>query len=269
MPIRVVGVLLVLSLIWLMFEFRTVLSCILAVLDVGYWYTRTSTVYISVSGTVLIALSDIISAFALIATAVETHKLDTSTSHWLQWLWLIVLALATDFSLPLFMLKAVTRLEVSRNNSNWFPSVRRVGPTHKERNSQRLDSRTGWGVKAGYHVISAHLPDPSPGDHATNSVVHVYSLVFFPLQFTGWLSQLLLNQRSKTFAGSYKIAVALRCILMTLGLIVYSPTVVGRFDARPGFSAPQAVSMIAFAATAWQAVTFPKAMQKIEDEDSE
>ncbi|KAJ6611312.1 hypothetical protein B0H10DRAFT_371219 [Mycena sp. CBHHK59/15] len=261
-----------------MFEFRTVLSCILAVLDVGYWYTRTSTVYISVSGTVLIALSDIISAFALIATAVETHKLDTSTSHWLQWLWLIVLALATDFSLPLFMLKAVTRLEVSRNNSNWFPSVRRVGPTHKERNSQRLDSCTGWGVKAGvcisliaiyyffspneYHVISAHLPDPSTGDHATSSVVHVYGLVFFPLQFTGWLSQLLLDQRSKTFSGSYKIAVALRCILMTPGLIVYSPTVVGRFDARPGFSAPQAVSMIVFAATAWQAVTFPKAMQK-------
>ncbi|KAJ6491584.1 hypothetical protein DFH09DRAFT_1377219 [Mycena vulgaris] len=262
-----------------------VVSFVLAVLEIGYWYTRTSTAFISVSGTVLIALSGIISAVAHIANTAETEELNISTSQFLQWLWLITLTLATKFSLPFFMLKAVTRLEVSRNHSNWFPSVRMLGPSHKERNSQRLDSRTGWSVEAGvcisliviyylfspdeYHVISAHLPHPSPDDHHSNIVARLYGLVFVPLQFTGRLSQLLLNQRSKMFAGSYKIAVVLRCVLMALALIVYSPSVVGRFDARPGFSAPQVVTMISLAAIVWQAVTLPKVVQKTEDEDSE
>ncbi|KAJ7471940.1 hypothetical protein FB451DRAFT_1251471 [Mycena latifolia] len=263
----------------------SIVSFVLAVLDIGYWYTRTSTAFISVSGTVLIALGGILSAFAHIANAAEDEKLDMSSSHFLRWFWLIVLTLVTELSLPFFMLKAVTRLEVNRNASSWLPSVRLVGPTHKERNSQRLDSRTGWAAKAGvcmsmiavyylfspdeYHVISAHLPNPTPDDHPANSVARIYALVFFPLQFTGTLSQLLLNQRSKTFAGCYKMAVVLRCILMMLALIVYSPSVVGRFDARPGFSAPQAVTMITLAATVWQAATLPKAIQQMEDEDNE
>ncbi|KAJ7119609.1 hypothetical protein C8R44DRAFT_788507 [Mycena epipterygia] len=263
----------------------SIVSFVLAVLEIGYWYTRTSTVSISVSGTVLVALSGIIAAFAHVANTAETDKLNTLTSHWIQWLWLIVLTLATKLSLPWFMLKAVTRFEFSRNNSNWYPSVRRVGATHKERNSQRLDSRTTWGVKAGvcisliaiyylfspdeYHVISTNLPDPSPGDHPINIIARVYGLLFFPLKFTGQLSQLLLNQRTKTFAGSYKMAIVLRSILLALDLIVYSPSVVGRFDARPGFSAPQVVDMLALAALIWQAATLPKVMQEKEDEDSE
>ncbi|KAJ6558139.1 hypothetical protein B0H19DRAFT_1150066 [Mycena capillaripes] len=260
-------------------------SFVLAVLDLGYWYTRTSTVSISVSGTVLIALSAIIAAFTHIANTAETDKMAISFSQWLPWVWLILMTLVTRFSLPLLMLKTVTRLEFSQKDSSWVPSVRLVGPSHKERNSQRLDSRTSWGLQAGvcfslaviyylfspddYHVLSANLPQASPDDHPTNSVARFHALIFFPLQFTGRLSQLLLNHRSKIFAGSYKAAVVLRSILLMLALVVYAPSVVGRFDARPGLSAPQVVDVIALGVTIWQAVTFPKAIQKMEDEDNE
>lgn len=120
-----------------------------------------------------------------------------------------------------------------------------------------------------YHVLSARLPKPNPGDLPTNIVARLYGLVFFPLSFTGRVSQLLLNQRSRTFAGGYKIAVALRFISLMLSLVLRSPSVVGRFDARPGFSAAQVVDMIVVAVMIYQAVKFPKAIQKVEDEDSE
>ncbi|KAJ7485154.1 hypothetical protein B0H11DRAFT_2018308 [Mycena galericulata] len=251
----------------------------------AYWYTRTSTVSISVSGTAFIALSGFISAWAHIANTVETDKLNPSTSQWAQWLWLIVWTLATKFYLPLLMLKTITPIELIQISDNWYPTVRRVSPTHKERASRRLDSRTGWTLQAGtcisliiiyyllspdeYHVLSAHLPKPSSADYPTNIVSRLYGLVFFPLKFTGVVSQLLLNHRSKTFAGGYKIAVAVRFILLVLALIVYSPSIVGRFDARPGFSAPQVVDMISLTAMIYQASRFPKTTQKLEDEDSE
>ncbi|KAF8147742.1 hypothetical protein K438DRAFT_1867249 [Mycena galopus ATCC 62051] len=259
-------------------------SFTVAVLDLGYWYTRTSTAFISVSGTILMATSGLIAAFAHIANTAETDKLTLSASQWWPWLWLIVLTLTTKFSLPLLMLKTVTRVEFSQNNSI-IPSVRLVGPTHKERNSQRLDLRTSWGLKAGvcislvaiyyilspedYHVLSAHLPSPSSEDLPANSVARLYALTFFPFQFTGQASQLLLNHRFKIFAGSYKAAVALRCVSLFLSLTVYWPAIVGRYDARPGLSVPQVVDMLVLGVTIWQAFTLPKAIQKVEDEDSE
>ncbi|KAJ7675486.1 hypothetical protein B0H17DRAFT_131506 [Mycena rosella] len=159
--------------------FISVISVVLFFLNLGYWYTRTSTASISVSGTFLIALSGIASIFAHIANTAATDELEIKTSHFLQWLWLILVTLLTECPLPFFMLKTVARLEVGRTSSNWFPSFRLVGPTHKERNSQRLDWRTSLGVKATvcisltaicyffppheYHLVSASMPDPSPG----------------------------------------------------------------------------------------------------------
>ncbi|KAJ7207989.1 hypothetical protein GGX14DRAFT_634694 [Mycena pura] len=262
-----------------------VLNFLQGVLDLGYWYTRTSTASISVSGAVLQAFSMVLSASAYIANKAEEDNLHVSLSQWAQWLWLIVMTLATSFSLPLFMLKTVTRLEVSQNNSSWFPTVRQVGPTHKERQSRRLDSRTSWLLKAAvcfslvaiyylfspdeYHVLPPLIPPRSPEDHPTNSVARISALLSFPLAFTGNLSQLLLNHRARTFAGSYKLAVSLRFVSAMLALVLYSPALVGRFDARPGFSVPGAVDLFVLAATMWQAAIFPKVVQNAEDEDTE
>ncbi|KAJ7021462.1 hypothetical protein C8F04DRAFT_1140897 [Mycena alexandri] len=259
-----------------------VLFFVQSVLELGYWYTRTSTAFISVPGTIMIAASGIIAALAHVASSAETQKLNLSASQWFPWLWLILLTLVTRFSLPLLMLKTATRLEFAGSNGRTFHLV---PPTHKERNSQRLDSRTSWAVKTGvcvfllviyyfsspdeYHVLAGQLPPPGPDDHPTNIVNRFSALLISPLLFTGRLSQFLLNHRAKTFAGSYKIAVVLRVTITVLWLMRYSPALVGRFDALPGLSAPQAVDTIVLAGIAWQALVFPKAVQRLEDEDSE
>lgn len=125
---------------------RGVLFFVQSVLELGYWYTRTSTAFISVPGTIMIAASGIIAALAHVASSAETQKLNLSASQWFPWLWLILLTLVTRFSLPLLMLKTATRLEFAGSNGRTFHLV---PPTHKERNSQRLDSRTSWAVKTG------------------------------------------------------------------------------------------------------------------------
>ncbi|KAJ6491578.1 hypothetical protein DFH09DRAFT_1453217 [Mycena vulgaris] len=231
----------------------SVLSWTLPLLELGYWYTRTSTVSISVSGTLLSVFNGILGGIAVLTTSAKALKLNTPTLRWSQWLGMIVTTLEMHWALPLFMLKAITRLEISPNNTRWFPSARLLGPTHKERNSHRLDSRTGWGVKAGvcisliaihyllsphkHLVISGRLPHPSPGDLypgddlPSNAIIRVFRLVSFPLELASWLSQFLLNQRSKTFAGSYKITIFLRCIGAVLTLIMFLPSIVGWFEA--------------------------------------
>ncbi|KAJ7186864.1 hypothetical protein C8R46DRAFT_1058256 [Mycena filopes] len=253
-----------------------VLSFVQSILDLGYWYTRTSTAFLTVPGTIMLASSEIIAAFAHIADRAETQKLNLSFSQWFPWLWLILFTLATRFSLPLLMLKTATRLEFGGQNGNGAAKFHLVPPTHKERNSQRLDSRTSWAVKTGvcafllvvylvsspddYHLISGQLPPPGPEDHPTNIVHRISALLVFPLQFTGRLSQFILNHRSRTFAGSYKITVLLRVLRTVLWLI---------FDALPGLSVPDAMDTVLLAAIAWQALVFPRVVQKAEDEDNE
>ncbi|KAJ6516792.1 hypothetical protein C8R47DRAFT_1313163 [Mycena vitilis] len=151
-----------------------------------------------------------------------------------------------------------------------------MGQTHKERVSQRLDARTSWGVKTGvcislvavyylfspdeYHLLCAHHPPPDPSDYLTDPgpLFRARAILFGPLQLTT-LEQLLLNYRAKT----------LRAVIMVLALGMYVPTVVGRYDARPGLAVSQVVEMpVTLAIALWQAAMFPKVAQKVGDEDS-
>jgi hypothetical protein len=120
-----------------------------------------------------------------------------------------------------------------------------------------------------YFVLGSRLPNPGPKDVITNVVARVYARVNYPLKITGVLSQLLLNQRSKTFAGSYKITVVVSCMNTVLNLALFIPSIVGRYDARPGLSVLNIADWIMLAILAWQAVVFPKVTEKMEDEDSE
>ncbi|KAJ7331519.1 hypothetical protein DFH08DRAFT_940114 [Mycena albidolilacea] len=268
-------------------------------LDMSYWYTRTSTVAISVSDTVLLALSDILETLTVAANAAEESKLDSefSSSQWLPllyiWIVMIMMISAIGFPRPFFMLKTTTRLAFSRDKSRWVPSVRRVSTKHMKRASQRLDSRTSWGIKAGlcvsliaidyitrnyysfspfdHHVLAPLHPPLGPTDRIQhfNPFARVFAWVYLPLKFTGKLSQIFLDQRTRTYAGSYKISVALHCISGVLLLMTYLPSVVGRYDARPGLSVADAMDLTMLVVLTWQAASFPKVMQKMEDEDSE
>ncbi|KAF8185559.1 hypothetical protein K438DRAFT_1049801 [Mycena galopus ATCC 62051] len=126
------------------------------------------------------------------------------------------------------MLKTVTRLAFSRSETRWVVSMRRVSPTHAERTSQRLDLRTSWVVKASvcalpaavdyissnYYsfspfdllILAANHPPrgPNEGLRLSEFIPWAFAWFYLPLRFTGLLSQLMLNQRSKIYGGSYK-----------------------------------------------------------------
>ncbi|KAF7344401.1 hypothetical protein MSAN_01921300 [Mycena sanguinolenta] len=258
-----------------------ILSPVSCLLNVSYWYTRTSTVSISVSGTTFLAIHWILWVLAVVANAFEMQEsTDFSIEEWLVWLWLNVWAIGTRSLLAFLMLKTVARLTFSRKKARWIPTVGRAKPTHMERTSQRLDSRTNWRIKVGmcvslnainyasskyysftplsYHVLAPHHPPPGPLDGTSNPFSRAYDLVSSPLLFTGYISQLLLNQRSKTFAGRYKITVVADCIDEVLYLTKFIPSFIGRFDARPGLSVDDVVHDVLLAALAWQAIVFSK-----------
>ncbi|KAF7344392.1 hypothetical protein MSAN_01920400 [Mycena sanguinolenta] len=267
-----------------------ILSPASRLLGIAYWATRTSTVSISMSGTIFLALHRILWVLTYAANAFETQKPIPSAEQWLVWLWLNACAVATTSSLAFLMLKTVTRLTFSRKKARWIPTVGRAQPTHMERTSQRLDSRTSWRIKVGmcvsliainyisskyhsfdplgYHVLAPHHPPLGPLDGTSNPFARIYDLVSSPLLITAYLSQLLLNQRSKAFAGRYKITVVADCSYAVLHLIKFIPSVIGRFDARPGLSVDDIVHDVLLAALAWQAIVFPKVIQTTE-EDSE
>ncbi|KAF8205408.1 hypothetical protein K438DRAFT_1932226 [Mycena galopus ATCC 62051] len=271
----------------------SVLSSVQSLLRVNYWYTRTSTVSISVSGTTFLALHRILLALMNMANKAELQKLEFSTSEWLKWVWLIVWTVAIGFCIPFFMLRTVTRVAFSYNKSRFIPTVRQASPTHMERASQRLDSRPGWSIKVGvcasliaihyftikyysfgplsYHILVPHHPTPGPTDttEVSNLFAQAYAFASMPLLLTGNLSQFLLNQRSKTFAGRYKITVVVNCIYIMLHLITYLPSVIGRYDARPGLTVAEVIDYIIAAAIAWQAAVFPNATDKTEEEHTQ
>ncbi|KAJ6537787.1 hypothetical protein B0H19DRAFT_1240499 [Mycena capillaripes] len=249
-----------------------VLHLVEVLLDMSYWYTRTSTVCISISGTILLALGEILGAIGSAVNTAELKKAEFSGSEWLLWL-LIVVILAATLLLPFSMLKTVTRLAFSWDKSRWIPAVRRVSPTHMERASQRLDLRTSWGVKAAvcitliaidyafspfdYHLIAPLHPTPGPTDsiYSSNLFIQAYIFIWFPLKITGELSH-------------YKLTVTLRCIYAGLRLLKYLPFVVGRYDARPGLSILAVINLTVLMVFAWQAAIFPKVTPKME-KDSE
>ncbi|KAJ7853266.1 hypothetical protein B0H13DRAFT_2284184 [Mycena leptocephala] len=156
---------------------------------------------------------------------------------------------------PLFMLKTATRLAFTRRKTRWMVSLRRVSPTTRKDQpaagfAYRLGSKGLYLSLTRYRrlhqlqlllLLSIRPPHSRRKPSAWWSkrrtpTLRTHSLdlcmVPPPLRFTGLLSQLLLNQRSKTYGGSYKITAAFQCICGVLQLLKYVPSVIGRYDAR-------------------------------------
>jgi hypothetical protein len=105
-----------------------------------YWYTRTSTFSISISGTMLLVLANF--ADVGIQTLMTVHENMTTGFGTNMFVSFPVVLIAVITLLPHFaMFKAVMRLECVVD-SGWFPRLRRVPANHKERASERLDGRT-------------------------------------------------------------------------------------------------------------------------------
>ena len=119
------------------------------VLDIRYWYTRTSTVSISILGTALMSGSDLLHKLG--SFIIEQRLKEFSI---LGFIASLLLGIFTSLVLPLLMLKAILRIEFRWwKGTTWIPIMQKAGATHRERASERLEATTSWRTKAGVRLL--------------------------------------------------------------------------------------------------------------------
>lgn len=130
---------------------REVLSIVILFSDIHYWYTHCSTVSISIVGTTLSAVSDIINkTVPVTVTAIaEKHTVP-------GWIRLFLFHMLTSLLVPLLMIKAVTRIELRwGRDTSWIPVLRAAPATHRERASKRKEAKFHWGAKMAVRYFIA------------------------------------------------------------------------------------------------------------------
>ncbi|KAJ7766863.1 hypothetical protein B0H16DRAFT_1522677 [Mycena metata] len=232
-----------------------------------YWWTRVSTVGISSSSVVLLALG-----YSLGGTV---EAIDQSDALW-QYMVFVPMFLIS----PLLMLRCITRIEFGWNK--WHPTLTRASANHRERTTQRVDSRTSWGTRLAFFaaLLAAHqlfdniilvassMPDPRPGEFPEKKIVNFLQTVASCLCDTGTLSQALLNSRSATFAGGYRA----EPIMHGLGFYTrlssyYLALVVGRMKLRPALGLKSVMTACIQLPLIWQAFTLPPVEVRDDEED--
>ncbi|KAJ7619338.1 hypothetical protein FB45DRAFT_1033201 [Roridomyces roridus] len=236
-----------------------------SVLTLSYWYTRTGTVGISILGTVLLALSDILTALVGSLNGLDKQKPGHSPPERFIFVGVMGLMLFIVLLWPMCMLKTALRLSFDWVVTAGFPP---------------------WVLKLGicitlivldytlspfdYHILSPLHPPRGDSDwdwDHSRPWIRMYLATWYPLKITGIFSQILLNHRSKTFAGSYKLTLVLRCVSEVLQGFKFLEIVVGRYDARPGLNVLSVLNWVMFGMLAWQAFVFPKVVLKADEED--
>ncbi|KAF8063483.1 hypothetical protein FPV67DRAFT_247135 [Lyophyllum atratum] len=258
---------------------QTVLACAVLLLDSLYWFTRTSTVAITIPGTLLRVGS---MAVENVSPTISVALLENITA--LDWISTVLWK--TPMLIPeLLMIKGVFHLKIRKRAgawwTRWIPVVYRTPATHEERASRRLDAQTSSWVKGcvltslfatfyflaphNYAVLPPLLPEPSPNDYAQSLIMDAWPYVTWPMDLAGKLFQITLNWRSQQFAGSYRLSALILLALRAVGFLDYVPMLVGKYDARPVLVAHAFVDFVLLAVLAWQAVTLPRVEQ---NEDS-
>ncbi|KAK7038487.1 hypothetical protein R3P38DRAFT_3262867 [Favolaschia claudopus] len=235
----------------------------LLLLNCIYYANRTTTTVISVPGLLFILSGDLISVTAAIHRfLVSPAAMDGSESARL-----FLSLMFNQIPQPLCMLKLLLRLQLVRQGFLRF-TLRRTPVSHQERASARLDSRTGWvgkfGIFAfilaidytlnlhGRYLVSPAIPSLGPGDLPDLLPSELTSAVD-ALRLTGWILQMILNFRSRVFAGSYKIAVVLSVVVELLGHAAAATWLVGRSEIITGVSYWEGLRGVLLGVNCWQA----------------
>ena len=115
------------------------------ILDIHYWYSRVSTVSISISGTAFLGLSSVLRI--LVEIPFYVNYIAHSSNKLVD---VFHLLLSIDLLATFMMIKTITRTQFGWwQGTTWIPMVRRGVATHGERASMRLDARMSWRVKGG------------------------------------------------------------------------------------------------------------------------
>jgi hypothetical protein len=127
---------------------RFIFSVVVLILDIRYWFTRRSTVSISILGTALMSGSEL---FVKLGSFLVKQNLQGSSVP--QFIASLLLSISTSLVLPLLMIKTILHIELHWwNETTWIPIMQRLGATHRERASERLEASTSWRTKAAVRV---------------------------------------------------------------------------------------------------------------------
>ncbi|KAJ3932891.1 MAG: hypothetical protein NXY57DRAFT_72159 [Lentinula lateritia] len=290
-------------------------SIIAGAFDALYWYTRSGTTFISLPGTVLLALANIVDCEFIIhgQVAWSEYRLLLPSDDWMlhlksyqgnrrsqrlrsllrisRFIFVVFLPLQT-----IWMLMTVARIELiwpSGSEETYlkrtFPTIRRMHPNHRERASERLEkslvqgkSRVAivLGLFLTYHFMLPHVPQilhplhPEPDSSVLEARMLYKDMIMKqsivdPLFISGSLFQLLLNNSSGFFAGTYRIAAIFKLVSVVLDILQLVPWIVGLPESRGGADAAFVIYAMFVVVKGWQASTLPKAMIDDSDEDED
>lgn len=143
------------------------MNILIHLLNIHYWYTRTSTYGISVLGNSILCLSNLLISFvfhlekfieALMPDAENPKSLTDDFTVFVIASFISGVTILLTMLPTAFMARTIWGLEIEWKAVKWpwfscnVPTVRRLGPTHKERASRRLDQRTDLRVVAAVRI---------------------------------------------------------------------------------------------------------------------
>ncbi|KAJ6502149.1 hypothetical protein C8R45DRAFT_1092043 [Mycena sanguinolenta] len=231
-----------------------------------YWWTRVSTVGISVSGVAFSAVGFVLGPIV-----------DTLQSNDASLIFIVPMTVVV----PFLMCKCIMRVEFGWKG--WILLPRLLPATHQERNSQRMDNRTSWRTKLGLlvalvavfqlsnpekiHLISTTVPAPTPEEYTESLLFDFLRNLYNALCFVGTLCQVLLNHKSRAYGGGYRAEVVMYFLANIIALLYFVPTVVGRMEMRQGLTPFTIVHLGIQLPLVWQALTLPPV--KVNEDEEE
>ncbi|TEB26708.1 hypothetical protein FA13DRAFT_1776774 [Coprinellus micaceus] len=252
-----------------------IINLVILGLTLLYWYTRTSTVGISFLRCGVLVLCNV-AGFVLDMTPSLSQSDPSLIALALEILWNIGISGTVTW----LILRAVLRLDFV----DAFPFIRKTPASHDERASLRLEVRGRAMVLFtvlisifALHVfgplsypIRHHIgPAPDPMSSQHDHFIALEKFLLSPLNMAGDIFQLILNYRSRTFAGQYKLAAWLMLVMYVLDFASETEWVVGKVLVGRPLEAAWVVYLIPLAVWVVQAVLYPKVAQDIDEKENE
>ncbi|KAK4689707.1 hypothetical protein P7C73_g368, partial [Tremellales sp. Uapishka_1] len=255
------------------------------ILNLLYWFTRTTTTGLTNDGSLMLSLSILMDnvAFFYFAWVHEKNDVVTKILLSLGGLW--------DIVPGILILRLCSPVELVKTGTGRFSwGLKRWTLSHRERKNKRLDEVWRWIPKLflvlGLGVIDYicrkyklfFIRPTSPpfdmaelGSSATNHflVRPPFQATLWSLLISGQLLQLNHNRLSGSFAGQYALTAGINLAAQLLHLLYFVPAILGRMDNNAGFSYREILELAAAGVAAWQAWTLDKVVQDVKDEDEE